>query len=320
MIPEKLFLNYKREIRKRLAAACPRDKTQLSRAIRYTAKRPGKFLRSLLLVASGKGCGAPSGSLYRIATAIELLHNFTLVHDDIMDKPKIRRGAKPVYAAWDSNLALLTGDALFALSLREITAIRNSEKLTRVFVENLYPICHGQALDLESSGKENLSLSAYFEMTDLKTGRLFALSSRMGAIAGGEGREIENIFAKIGLLIGRAYQIRDDYEEIFPAHELNAETSDRDIILRRKSFLILQGLKYKKNEFKSSLSAVAANYDKGMRAMRKQLQNWGICDLARSEMSKIYNNIQQHLKALGGKGRYTRAYLDWIWSSKIHIP
>ena len=186
LIPE-----YRSEINNGLADIYPRGPISLTKPVAYVLNGGGKRLRPLLTIFSAEACGGTKSSVFSAALAVEVLHNFTLVHDDIMDQDSIRHGQETVHNKWDDGVAILTGDAMLSLALRLLNETPVESHLQmKIFIDGLLAVCEGQALDKEFENQSSVSLDDYIKMIDLKTGHLIGLAAELGAVSTGMDSKI----------------------------------------------------------------------------------------------------------------------------------
>ena len=181
--------------------------------LKYILKGKGKRLRPILVHLAGKAFQADPHMLMKAAMAVELLHNFTLVHDDMMDGDAMRHGQETVHNKWDDATAILSGDGLFALSQLMLTDMPAT--VHQRFNEVTVTICEGQGMDKEFENDTSISMGAYLVMIGKKTGSLLGLCAEMGALIGNADQKTAHHLFEFGLNLGLAFQVQDDYLEIF---------------------------------------------------------------------------------------------------------
>jgi geranylgeranyl diphosphate synthase type II len=235
----------RRMVDRRLAALkVPPAAADLRDGCRYVLDGKGKRVRAVLVLLSCEAVGGNALQALDAGTALEVMHNFTLVHDDIMDHAPSRRGRPTVHIRWDLNTALLVGDVLlgaaFAALLR--TRTRTITPLVRIFTEGLLQVCEGQALDLAYERRTDVTLSAYFRMIEKKTARLLALAAELGGMIGGATPRQRAALRRYGLALGRAFQLQDDLLDVTADHERFGKETGGDILARKKTFLLLTAL------------------------------------------------------------------------------
>ncbi|MFA5416879.1 MAG: polyprenyl synthetase family protein [Bacteroidales bacterium] len=217
---------------------------ELYEPISYTLSYGGKRIRPVLtLMACELFCGDAERALQQ-SIAIELFHNFTLIHDDIMDNAPIRRGKETVYRKWNGNIAILSGDTLFALAYQHAQQA-NKEILydiLSVFNQTAIEVCEGQQFDLNYETNNLVSVDEYINMIRLKTGVLFGASLKIGALIGGASiTDADNLY-QFGVNIGLGFQLKDDLLDTFGNESIFGKKTGGDIITNKKTFLYIKAL------------------------------------------------------------------------------
>ncbi|MBU0518862.1 polyprenyl synthetase family protein [bacterium] len=212
--------------------------------INYFLGIGGKRLRPILMLLSAQAAGGVNEDALDAAVAIELLHNFTLVHDDIMDHDHLRRGHATVHVKWDESVAILAGDGLIGLAYRLLMKVPNQHLtcVCRIFTEGVIEVCEGQALDKEFEERVDVSLSDYFSMIAKKTGRLITMATEIGAILGGGTEEEVKTLREYGSIIGTAFQIQDDLLDIMASEEVIGKTFGSDVMAGKKTYMMVKAL------------------------------------------------------------------------------
>ena len=294
LIPE-----YRSEINNGLADIYPRGPISLTKPVAYVLNGGGKRLRPLLTIFSAEACGGTKSGVFSAALAVEVLHNFTLVHDDIMDQDSIRHGQETVHNKWDDGVAILTGDAMLSLALKLLnnTPVESHLQM-KIFIDGLLAVCEGQALDKEFETQSSVSLDDYIKMIDLKTGHLIGLAAELGAVSTGMDSEISEKVRDYGRLIGRAFQIQDDYLEIFSNSFNMGKSLESDIVLGKKTFLMIQALEKDTDIINSALELARNNFEKGIGNIRSYLENEGIKKRAQEEINNILKLADNKLNDL----------------------
>jgi geranylgeranyl diphosphate synthase type II len=189
---------------------------------------------------------------------MEILHNFTLVHDDVMDHSELRRGKPTVHKRWNPNIAILSGDELVALAYRSLlkTDTLRLKELLGVFTESFVEVCEGQALDKEFEIRRDVSLEEYLLMIGKKTGRMIAAASEIGGlVGGGTPREVAALRA-FGEHLGRAFQIRDDLLDVVGTEQEFGKTIGSDIRERKKTYLFVTAVGRARGGDRSFLNSI----------------------------------------------------------------
>jgi geranylgeranyl diphosphate synthase type II len=216
----------------------------LRTASRYVMAGGGKRVRSALVLLSCEAAGGKPEAAVNAGAAIELMHNFTLVHDDIMDRSRARRGRPTVHVAWDMNTALLVGDILighaYELLLKSTPAA--VPRLSAAFTRGLVEVCEGQAMDLEFNGRDTVRARDYFTMIELKTASLLSLSCEIGGLLGGATPGTLRALRRFGRYVGRAFQLQDDLLDVIADQKELGKPVGGDIIEGKRTYLLLTAL------------------------------------------------------------------------------
>ena len=224
--------------------------TSLVQTFNYVMSGKGKRIRPILTLLTSKSLFGNYKKSYNAALAVEILHNFTLVHDDIMDDDSLRHGKKTVHKKWDTPTAILIGDAMLAKSINILSESNYSDKLIKSFNSALLAVCEGQALDKEFETKQNITEIEYFTMIEKKTSHLIAMPIELGALAYDYPlKEAKKLF-NFGLCIGKAFQIQDDFLEIMSSPEIMEKSLNSDILLGKKTYPVILCNKKDKNFIK----------------------------------------------------------------------
>ncbi len=212
--------------------------------ITYTLGLGGKRLRPLLVLASCQMFGGETADAINPAIGIELFHNFTLLHDDIMDAAPLRRGKETVYKKWNSNVAILAGDTMFALANKYMLRTRPQaiSRVVELFNQTAIEVCEGQQYDMDYEKRDDVTIPDYIEMIRLKTAVLLAASLKTGAIIAGAGTTDCDFIYRFGINIGLAFQLKDDLLDVYGIQEKFGKVSGGDIIAGKKTYLYLKAL------------------------------------------------------------------------------
>ena len=294
-----LIFQYRKDINMHLAQIYLKGPKTLSDPIHYVLNGRGKRMRPLLSIFTAEACGGSKDDVLFPALAIEVLHNFTLVHDDIMDQDLIRHGQETVHQKWDDGVAILTGNAMLSLALGLIYQSPMAQrKQMKIFIEGLLAVCEGQALDKEFETQSSVSLEDYIHMIDLKTGYMIGLAAQMGATAAGVDDKTSKAVRDYGRLLGRAFQIQDDYLEIFSDSKNMGKSLESDIMLGKKTFLMIHALEKNGEMIESALDIFHQDFDKGMEKIREYMQTSGIQGIAQQEIINIIELADTKLSQL----------------------
>lgn len=217
---------------------------ELYNPIKYILSLGGKQLRPVLTLFSAEIFGSSYQKAIYAATAIELFHNFSLIHDDIMDDAPLRRGNKTVHEKWSVNTGILSGDAMLILAYQ---FFENYEpfifkELAKLFSKTALEVCEGQQLDINFETRNDVQIEEYIKMIDYKTAVLVGAALEMGAIVAQTSKENREMIYDFGRYLGIAYQLQDDYLDAFGDPEIFGKQIGGDILENKKTYLYIKAL------------------------------------------------------------------------------
>lgn len=218
----------------------------------YVIKGEGKRLRPVLVHLSGQAYDAQPDDLMKLGIAVELLHNFSLVHDDIMDNDSKRHGQLSVHYKWDIPTAILAGDGLFTLA--QLSLVGLDSYIFQRFNEVALEICEGQGMDKEFENDHSIDMDSYIQMIGKKTACFLGMCSELGAVLGGASEKEANNLYKFGYFLGLAFQIKDDYLEIFGNEESMGKSLGSDIDENKQTILTIVARKINMKDWDSFLN------------------------------------------------------------------
>lgn len=253
------------DIEKAIAALdWKREPYGLYEPIEYTLASGGKRLRPRLVLLAAEMFGGKEETVLPAALAIEVFHNFTLLHDDVMDKADIRRGRPTVHVRWNDNTAILSGDQMVIEAytlLSRVPADRLSETL-RLFNKMATEICEGQQYDMEFEGREQVSIEEYMQMIRLKTSVLLATALQIGAYIAGANAAQQQALYEYGINIGLAFQIQDDILDVYGDPRTFGKAIGGDICCNKKTYMLLTALQRADDETRAELEQWLQTQDK----------------------------------------------------------
>ncbi len=275
----------------------------LRRDIGYVFSMGGKRVRPLLTIFASEAVGAFSQDVMQAAVAIEILHNFTLVHDDIMDKADTRRGKATVHITSGTNTAILVGDQMMALAYDALEKCsgRHLRAGLRIFNEGVKQVCDGQALDENLSKSVGYTMTDYIDMISRKTGALLMAAGELGALLGGGTTQEIGSLGKFGLNIGIAFQILDDMLDLEGDMERFGKPRGLDIMEKKRNFLFI---KAQQSMDRKSFAVVDAAYRKNsvsaddVVAVHDAYRNAGIFEDGKKEVADYTERALANLEAL----------------------
>ena len=286
----------------------------------YILNSGGKRLRPLLVLLSAKAVGGEFKNCYNAAAAVEMLHNFTLVHDDIMDNADKRRGRLTLHKKFDHNTAILAGDSLLSIAYEYLLkdCNGNAKEVISSFTHGLIEVCEGQSLDTDFESRKNVALSEYITMIKKKTAAMAEMCCRIGALLGGGTKSQVNALGNYGLNLGIAFQIQDDLLDISADEKEFGKTIGGDLVEGKKTFLFLEALEKSRGEDRKKLLKVIEQ--KGIK--RNQVSSYkmiyeklGVLDDARREI-RAYT--QKALRSVNLLDEENKKIFKWLADSLIH--
>lgn len=222
----------------------PEKPEQLYNAAQYILSIGGKRIRPVLVLMGNELFDTLHEDAFAVAQAIELFHNFTLIHDDIMDKAPLRRGKATVHKTYGESTALLAGDVVLVQAYECLSRIKsaNVQSLLSLFNKTAREVCEGQQMDMDFEQQDAVDIESYTEMIALKTSVLLAGSLQMGAIIGGAGLGNQQHLYAFGKKLGIAFQVQDDYLDVFGDPSKFGKQPGGDIIANKKTFLHIHAM------------------------------------------------------------------------------
>lgn len=215
----------------------------LYKASRHLVDAGGKRLRPTILILAAEAVGSDLKSVLPAAVAVELVHNFTLIHDDIMDKDDIRRGMPAVHKKWNENVAILAGDTLYSKAFEILSKVENEPvrilKCMNILSKTCTEICEGQWLDMDFEAKERVSEREYIEMVEKKTSVLYAAAAKIGALLGEAPDEVAEALSEYGRLIGIGFQMYDDVLDMVTPQEVLGKVRGSDLMEGKHTLIVI---------------------------------------------------------------------------------
>ena len=291
------------EIKKSLGTVDPEE---LQKSTQHLIKAGGKKIRPSLVVLSSEAVGGTAEVAIKTAAAVELIHTFSLIHDDIMDKDDMRRGKPSVHVLWGESMAILAGDTLFSKAFETVLETPvNSISYERVLnalktvVDSCIKICEGQASDMCFEGNFEVNEDEYMNMIYKKTGALIAAATRSGAILGGGNPEEVEILTEYGRLIGLAFQIQDDYLDVVSEEENLGKPVGSDIVEGKMTLMVVHALSNASDKDKEELISILKDgEDTDVERAIELFEKYGSINYARDIAIKNVDNAKNLLKTL----------------------
>ena len=279
-----------------------REPAELYDPVKYILSIGGKRIRPALVLMSCSMFSNQITQAIRPALAIELFHNFTLVHDDIMDNSVLRRNKPTVHKKWNRNLAILSGDVMSILSFKFIADCPPGllPAILELFNETALQVCEGQQYDIDFESRTDITVDDYLKMVELKTSVLIASSLKLGALLGGASLADSDLLYEFGRNLGIAFQLRDDLLDVYGDTAKFGKKIGTDIIANKKTFLILKAFEMADKKTRNSLNELISTIDhdpeEKVRSVKNIFNQLGIKEKT-VEKSKDY--FEYALNALG---------------------
>lgn len=274
----------------------PAKPANLYEPIRYTLALGGKRMRPLLTLMGAGLFSDDVRNALPAAKAIELFHNFTLLHDDIMDQAPLRRGQPSVHVKWNTSIAILSGDVMYTEAFRQAALSPKTllPEVLGIFTQTALEVCEGQQHDVDFESQEDVRISDYMEMIRLKTAVLLAASLQIGALCGNASAEEAKRLYDFGVHVGIAFQLQDDILDVFADSEKFGKTTGGDIVSNKKTYLLLKAFelanRYQKEELQHWLLLPASQAKEKVEGVKALYDQLGVRKAAEEEMEKQYAN------------------------------
>ena len=272
--------------------------------VRYELSLGGKRVRPLLTLLA---CEMFAGDYRRALTAavgLEVFHNFTLLHDDVMDKADVRRGKPTVHKVWDENTAILSGDAMEIIAFRYIarTEAPHTGAVVELFLKTALEICEGQQMDMDFEQRSDVKEEEYLEMIRLKTSVLLAASLKIGALLGGASAEDAERLYDFGMNMGVAFQLKDDLLDVYGDTAVFGKNIGGDILCNKKTYMLIKALEHADKEQAAQLKhwITVTDFDPAekIEAVTGLYNRIGVKLLCENKMSEYNNKALESLAAV----------------------
>lgn len=281
--------------------AYPAEPKELYEPISYLMSLGGKRLRPALVLMATDLFGGAIEEAISPALAVELFHNFTLMHDDIMDKAPLRRGQATVHAKWNEAVAILSGDVMFVKAYQMMIQVKPEilSSVLAVFNETAIGVCEGQQIDMNFERRAQVNIAEYLEMIKLKTAVLLGGALKIGALIGNASeKDAQNLY-DFGVNLGIAFQLQDDILDVYGDPEKFGKQVGGDIISNKKTFLLIKALELAKDKNEADLnywlSLTSFNPEEKVKAVRNIFDNLGIRLLSENLMNDFAQKAYQAL-------------------------
>ncbi|WP_300724439.1 polyprenyl synthetase family protein [uncultured Bacteroides sp.] len=296
-----------------------RDPKGLYDPIEYVLDLGGKRLRPVLMLLAYNLYKGDVESIFSQATAIETYHNFTLLHDDLMDNADMRRGKPVVHKKWNPNTAILSGDAMLILSYEFMMRgcpVEHMRDVMDVFGRTALEVCEGQQWDMEFEDRMDVTVPEYIEMIRLKTSVLLAGALKIGAILAGASKEDAQHLYDFGIKSGLAFQLQDDYLDVYGDPAVFGKKIGGDILCNKKTFMLLTALKEADSTTRAELERwiIAENYDPSEKiaSVTAIYNKVGVGDICQELIDRYYKESIDCINKVSVPESNKRNLLDFV--------
>ena len=274
--------------------------------VTYVLSLGGKRIRPVLMLLAYNLYKEDVETIFNQATGIEVYHNYTLLHDDLMDKADRRRGKPTVHKVWNENTAILSGDAMLVLAYRYMAEGCPADLLKPVmdlFGQTALEICEGQQFDMEFESRNDVSEAEYLEMIRLKTSVLLAASLKLGALLGGALQEDADCLYDYGVNMGLAFQLKDDLLDVYGDPKVFGKNIGGDILCNKKTYMLIQALERASDDQRKELERWLAADDfvpaEKIAAVKRLYDEIGIKDLCEQKIREYTRLAEESLLQVG---------------------
>lgn len=280
----------------------PQTPFGLYEPVKYQLDMGGKRVRPLLTLMACDMFGGDVNSAISPALGLEIFHNFTLLHDDVMDKAEIRRGRPTVHIAWSENTAILSGDAMQIIATQKVCdAPANVHKeVLDLYNKTALEICEGQQYDMEFENRDDVIVEEYINMIRLKTAVLIGCALKMGAIIAEAAPEQSEALYKFGENIGLAFQLQDDYLDVYGDAKTFGKKIGGDILNNKKTYMLISAMTLAKGEIKERLVSLleGPQDDNKIEQVTAIYSELGIDKMAREKISEYSQKALTYLNGI----------------------
>ena len=296
-----------------LVRLLPQAPHNLYEPVNYFLNLDGKRIRPLLVLIASDCFNGDTKKALPAATAVELFHNFSLIHDDIMDKAPLRRGKQTVHEKWNNNIAILSGDVLLVKAYQELA--KCEVDVLDIFSQTAINVCEGQQYDMDFENRADVTIAQYLEMIKLKTAVLLAASLQMGALSAGAPYKNSAVFYTAGINMGMAFQLTDDYLDVFGDIEKIGKQSGGDIIANKKTWLLLKAFELSNEKQQQELNkwlAVKTDSNEKVAAVKNIFIQLNLEKLLETEIDSYYNKTFVDLRAACPNTQKVESFISFI--------
>lgn len=282
-----------------------RKPQSLYEPIRYELSLGGKRIRPSLMMMAYNLYADDVESILPQACSLETYHNHTLLHDDLMDRAGVRRGRPTVHVKWDDNTAILSGDAMLLVACQRMLQCeaRLMPQVQNLFIETAIEICEGQQYDMDFETRQDVTEDEYIEMIRLKTSVLLACATKMGAILAGAPEEDAHNLYKFGEQMGLAFQLQDDYLDVYGDPKVFGKAIGGDILCNKKTYMLINAFNRaddrQREELNRWIGAVQPVPEEKIKAVTAIYNEIGVAELAQQKIEHYFAESRRYLDRVG---------------------
>ena len=296
----------------------PKQPVDLYAPIYYTMSLSGKRLRPVLMLMACEAVGGKVGDALLPAVGLELFHNFTLLHDDLMDRADVRRGKPTVYRKWNDNVAVLSGDAMLTMATQYIAKANDKamRPVMELYNKTAMEIYEGQQWDMDFEHRDDVKEEEYLEMIRLKTSVLLGCACKMGALLGGASKAVADDFYHMGVNVGLAFQLQDDVLDVWGNPATFGKATGGDIMNNKKTFLLINAMNMAAGddakELHRWLDATDAKPEEKIPAVTAIYEKLGLRELSEQRIAMFSDHALATLGAMRIDASAKQAFNDLI--------
>jgi geranylgeranyl diphosphate synthase type II len=300
----------------------PSTPKELYQPISYLMDLGGKRMRPVALLMACNMLTDDISKAIKPALAIEVFHNFTLMHDDIMDNAPIRRGKPTVQSKWNNNVAILSGDVMLVEAYKLIMQVEHSilPEVLQIFNDTAVGVCEGQQIDMNFENLHQVTEADYLQMIRLKTAVLLAAALKIGALIGGSSKGDAELLYNFGINLGLAFQLHDDLLDVYGDPEKFGKQVGGDIIANKKTFMLIKAQELASGEIKSTLNtwlSQTGNVQEKVSAITKIYDLLQVKNLAKEKMASYAERALQSLEQIKVKEKNKEILYDFAASLAV---
>ena len=292
----------------------PSTPENLYQPLEYFLQLGGKRIRPLLTLMASEMFGLPKENAIQASLAVELFHNFSLIHDDIMDKAPLRRGKQTVHLKWNDDIAILSGDVLLIKAYQALAKqeARHIPALLDLFNQTAVEVCEGQQLDMDFESRDEVSIEEYIEMIRLKTSVLLGCALAFGAIVSDASEKDRKLIYEFGQNLGIAFQIQDDILDLYGDPEKFGKQIGGDIIANKKTLLLLKAFELAQHNPEINVGEMLLKEDHALKieSAKSMFDSLGVLAFARAQMTFYQDKALSALKEISVSSERKKSLVD----------